>query len=159
MRMPRLASASSARKEARELSTCTQKLLNAQNTMAASVKIRMTQRALTMPPAIRRRNSGGEEVVCFILVHASFLQNHRLHNTIDFPKLQPFCHNFFLNFIFYRSKPFNQRNSARDSIYAHFTGTVSKNLRFFSNKMLNIKKECDILSVKKTANTELEVVL
>ena len=40
----------------------TQKLLNAQKTMAASVRIRMTQRAVTIPPAIRRRNSDGAEV-------------------------------------------------------------------------------------------------
>ena len=62
IRMPRRASASSARKEARELSTWTQKLLNAQKTMAASVRIRMTQRAVTIPPAMRRRNSDGAEV-------------------------------------------------------------------------------------------------
>ena len=62
IRMPRRASASSARKEARELSTCTQKLLKAQKTIAASVRIRMTQRPVTIPPAMRRRNSDGAEV-------------------------------------------------------------------------------------------------
>jgi hypothetical protein len=85
------------------------------------------------------------------MLHASFLQIDRLHNTISFQKLQPFCHNFFLNFLFYESAPLNQRNLNQRFIYAHFTGLLSKIFRFFSNKMLNIKKEYDILSVKKTA--------